>query len=86
VSQPTKIIPFPIARRRAFVSKHAARMAVLSSTRADIHLRQQLQVQVDTMRRRGIAESEIVREIRSLEAAIRAELWRSVITPQEPKL
>jgi Family of unknown function (DUF6074) len=61
-------------------------MAVLSSTRADIHLRQQLQVQVDTMRRRGIAESEIVREIRSLEAAIRAELWRSVITPQEPKL
>ena len=79
-----QVLPFPLARRRAFVSKHAARMAELPPRHAEAHLNQQLRVQAETLRRRNIAESAIAREIRSLESAIRAELWRCVITPPRP--
>jgi hypothetical protein len=81
---PAAIVPFPLARRRAFIGKHAARMADLPPRQAEAYLSQQLRVQGDTLRRRGIAESAIAREIRSLESTIRAELWRCVITPGRP--
>lgn len=39
-----KIVPFPAARRSAFIHKHAALMAKFSQAKADAHLRQQLQI------------------------------------------
>jgi hypothetical protein len=79
-----RVVPFPAARRHAFIHKQAGRMAALSRTRADAYLRQQLRIQADTMRRRGVAEETIGREVKSIESAIRAEMWKCVLTPERP--
>ena len=78
------VIPFPARRRTAYITKQAARMAELSDTHAEAHLRQQLRLQAETMERKGVDERTIAREVRSLELAIRAELWRQVLTPDRP--
>jgi hypothetical protein len=70
------VIPFPATRRRSFIRRHAARMAALPERTAEKHLAHQLNVQVETMHRRGIPADVIECERRSLEAAIRAELQR----------
>lgn len=71
------ITPFPLRRRLAFIRKHGARIATLASkAQADAHLRQQIVIQADALRRKSVPEETIAREIRSLESAIRAEVWR----------
>jgi hypothetical protein len=77
----SNVIPFPLSRRRAFVQKHAARMAVLSREAAECHLRRQLDIQTDTLAKRGILPAIIVHEIRALEAAIRLELTWKALAP-----
>jgi hypothetical protein len=79
-----KVVPFPAERRGAFIHKHAARIAKLSQSQADAYLRQQLQVQIQTMQRRGMAEDVITGEIRRLEFAIKRELWKCILTPESP--
>jgi hypothetical protein len=75
------IVPFPRHRNRRFVRRHAARMAELSPVTAEKHLRHQLSIQVETMLKRGIDPDAVERERRSLETAIRAELWHLVLMP-----
>jgi hypothetical protein len=70
------VIPFPRVRNRRFVLKHAARLSYLPHVTAEKHLAQQLLVQVDTMRRRGISADLIEAERQALESAIRTELRR----------
>ncbi|SER58451.1 hypothetical protein SAMN05216548_12715 [Faunimonas pinastri] len=76
-----EVLPFPAVRRRDFVLRHASRMAQLSHDAGERHLRRQLDIQAETMARRGIIAEMIASEIRALEAAIRAELWLLVLTP-----
>ena len=49
-----EVFPFPATRRVAFIRKHAARMANLPEITAWKHLRHQVEVQRQTMLRRGI--------------------------------
>ncbi|WP_372422841.1 DUF6074 family protein [Salinarimonas chemoclinalis] len=65
---------FPIARRRDFVARHAARMAELSPRAAEKHLETQMRIQRETMQRRGVAPDVIDRELASMAGAIRAAL------------
>jgi hypothetical protein len=74
------IIPFPRTRNRPFVLKHAARMAKLPAKTAEKHLAYQLEVQAQTMARRGIPPEVIRNEIGLLERAIRAELGNVVVS------
>jgi Family of unknown function (DUF6074) len=74
------LIPFPAARQRAFIVKHALRIAKLSPAQSEAYLRRVLQLQGQTMRRRGSSEAVIARELRRLEAVFRAELWRQILT------
>jgi hypothetical protein len=73
------VVPFPRTRDRAFVQRHAARMADLSQTTAEKHLAAQLDVQRTTMTRRGIEPELIEKHLQALECAIRCELWRTVL-------
>jgi hypothetical protein len=75
------IIPFPRVRDLSFVRRHASFMASCSARAAETHLRTQLDVQRRTISRRGIEPELIEAQLRNLEAAIRAELWRRVLTP-----
>src|ERR1700730_8916318 len=83
IDPPTKSVPIPPAHRCGEIRKRAARMMNFSAERAESHLRHQLRIKAETMRRRGIAEDEIARHGKSFESAVRAELWRCVFAPGE---
>jgi hypothetical protein len=56
-------------------------MAEISAEQAYMHLHKQLQVQRNTLRRRGVAESIIDVEIKNLRNAVSAELWSALLNP-----
>jgi hypothetical protein len=78
------LIPFPAARRHAFVRKLAAQMLARAPHTAEAHLRQQLDYQCRVLRRKGIADDVARHDLRALESAVRAELWRLVMMPPRP--
>jgi hypothetical protein len=71
------IIPFPLARRQAFIRKQADHATCLNPDSAERYLEYQLQVQRDAMRRRGVADDLIARELKCMERAVRQELLRA---------
>jgi hypothetical protein len=73
------IIPFPQIRRLRFVARNAVRLAGLPQKTAEKLLSATLRQQAEVMARKGIPAPVIERESRTLECAIRAELWRQVI-------
>jgi Family of unknown function (DUF6074) len=75
-----EIVPFPLVRRRDFVRRNAARIAAATHPTAEKLLQHALQVQGDTMARRGIDPALITEQMRSLETAIRCELWRLTLS------
>jgi hypothetical protein len=78
------ILAFPLARRYSLVKKLASQMLARSSAAADGHLAFELQRHRRTLRNRKLSDDVIEREVRMLEAAVRAELWRTVVTPEQP--
>jgi hypothetical protein len=72
------IVPFPMANRRSMILRQARYAAVLSPVAAERHIRQQLKVQAQAMRRKGIDERVIAREIDCLETSIWTTLLRDV--------
>lgn len=75
------VVPFPRARDRSFVRRHASYISTLKADRAERYLAKQMQIQADTLARRGIAPEVVAEQVKALESAIRAELWRVVLTP-----
>lgn len=76
--KPAQILPFPLTRRWAFIERQAGRVAELTQDAGERHIAHQLDVQAAAMRRKGIDEALIAREIKNMEQAIRASLWRPV--------
>jgi len=74
-----KIVPFPQIRRRRFVARNAIRLAGLPHKTSEKLLAATLRQQAEVMARKSIPAAIIERESRSLENAIRAELWRQVL-------
>jgi Family of unknown function (DUF6074) len=72
------IIPFPLANRRSMILRQARYAAVLNPDAAERHIQRQLKIQDQAMRRRGIDERLITREINCLETSIRATLLRDI--------
>lgn len=72
------VVPFPLARRRNFIARQATRASELTGDAAERHIQSQIKIQADAMRRKGISEVFIAREIRSMEFAIRSMLARTV--------
>jgi hypothetical protein len=68
------VLPFPILRRHGFIEKQAAHAACMNPDASARYIEYQIQVQRAAMRRRGIAENLIARELKLMEAAIRREL------------
>jgi len=68
------IVPFPLASRRSMILRQARYAAALNPDAAERHIQRQLKIQGEAMRRRGIDERLITREIGCLETSIRATL------------
>lgn len=77
--------PFPRARHRPFVLKHAANVAFMGQAAGEKYLAQQLDVQRKTMQKRGIDTAVIDGEVKRLENAIRSELWRIIMQTPETR-
>lgn len=76
------VLPFPRSRDRRYVRRHAGHMAIASTTaKAEAHLQRQIQIQRETLQRRGVMPKVIEAELRSVEGNIRAECWGLLIAP-----
>jgi uncharacterized protein DUF6074 len=71
------IVPFPIVRRHGFIRRQADHAASMSPDAAVRYVEHQLTVQRDAMRRRGIAENLIDRELYRMAMAMRSEFLRA---------
>jgi Family of unknown function (DUF6074) len=79
------LLAFPLKHRHAFVRRLAAQVLARTPTLGAKHLTHQLRRQALSMARKGFGEDVVRREIASLEAAVRRELWRAVLgTPSTP--
>jgi hypothetical protein len=76
-----KVVPFPLACRRAFVDRHARLIAAMSPGAGERYLDRQLRIQFENLKRRGIDPLIIDREVTAFDAAIRAALWRAAFMP-----
>ncbi|KRR11287.1 hypothetical protein CQ12_05525 [Bradyrhizobium jicamae] len=70
------IVPFPLDRRRTFIERQANRAAELNPDAGERHILYQLEVQRAALRRKGVDDALIERELRCMESAIRASLQR----------
>jgi hypothetical protein len=59
-------------------------MAVQVPGRAEKTLRTELHRRIDALHRQGLSDQIVEREVRALESAIRAELWRVVLLSDLP--
>lgn len=69
------VLPFPLARRQTFIRRQANWYLGQGEGAAERNLRRQLQVQRDTLTRRGVDPPRALAETAALEAAIRAAIW-----------
>lgn len=70
------VLPFPLARRRAYILKQAAWFAERPQQSAEANLQRQIQVQREAMQRRGLAPDVIEHQCRAMEYAVRVEAFR----------
>jgi hypothetical protein len=77
------VVPFPLARRCAFIQRHARLIATMGPDAGGRYLDRQLQIQFENLRRRGFSIQIIEREVIALDAAIRAALRRAVLTLEQ---
>lgn len=78
---PATVVPFPVVRRRAFIGKTAARIAGASPRAAEKLMVAALKRQRDVLARKGVAPELVEAEVRALEVAIRAAMWRVLLSP-----
>ncbi|CAO4147823.1 hypothetical protein PKCBPO_02515 [Methylorubrum thiocyanatum] len=74
------IVPFRFCRRVPQIRKTAAFMAAVPHNHAEGHLRQQLRRLSEGLRAKGVADDLIRSEVSAYEGAIRAHLWRLLLS------
>jgi hypothetical protein len=72
------VIPFPLASRRAMIDRQAKYATDLGPDAAERHIQHQLKIQADAMRRRGVDEGLVGRELRCMESAVRGLMERAI--------
>lgn len=77
-----EVLAFPLARRRDLVRRQAEWFCGQSHRAAEANIFRQLQVQRNTLLAKGVDPVTVEREVRALESAVRAEVWRLVLTPE----
>jgi hypothetical protein len=75
------VLPFPLARRCAFIQKQVTHASLMNPDAGVRYVQHQLDIQAEAMRRRGIDEDLVQRELRCMRRAIQAQFAASVQTP-----
>ena len=76
-----EMIPFPLAARRRFIDRQAAVALGMKPESGERHILRTVEQQREILLRKGVQPDSVHRECMSLEGAIRAALWRAVMTP-----
>jgi hypothetical protein len=76
-----QMLAFPAGRRIGEIRRLAQQMLKLSAERGEAHLHHQLSVKAQALRRRGFSQVQAYQQVKSLEAGVRAELWRLAFAP-----
>ena len=76
------VLPFPIVRRHGFIQKQASHAALMNPDSGVRYLQHQLDIQGETMRRRGIDEDLIQRELRCMRHALQDAFAGNVLQPK----
>ena len=79
------VLAFPAARRRDLVHSIARRALSLRERVGEEHVARSIKLQADVLRRKGVSEPDIEREMKSLEAAVRTVMWEAVMRPRETR-
>jgi muconolactone delta-isomerase len=79
------ILAFPIARRCDFVSRLAAQMTKRSAEQAERHLATKLRRSGAALRRKGLTDIQVRRELTALVAAMHREIWRVLLLAPTPR-
>jgi hypothetical protein len=74
------VVPFPFARRVAYIERHASYAASMRAEAGERYLQRQYDYQALAMSKRGIGAEVINREIRKLDNAIRAAMWAVIFS------
>jgi hypothetical protein len=74
-----EVIPFPLAARRRFIDRQAAVALGMKAESGERHIVRTVEQQRDILLRKGAGQDAVARECASLEAAIRAALWKAVM-------
>ncbi|MFC3078196.1 DUF6074 family protein [Phenylobacterium terrae] len=77
-----EMLCFPLAQRRGFVRRQASWFCEQSAKAAEHNLFRQLQLQRDTLLRKGVDAAKVEREVAALERAIRREVVRLTCRPE----
>jgi hypothetical protein len=77
-------IAFPLARRSALIRRLAEQMLVRSPSEAEVHFAAQARRQGASLRRKGISETAIQKEVEAFTGAVRRELWRMMMEAPQP--
>jgi hypothetical protein len=68
-------------RDAAYVKRHVAYVLTRGAEQGETHIAQNLNCIRQNLQEMGIDSDVIDQEVRSIAAAVRAELWRQVLTP-----
>jgi hypothetical protein len=75
------VLPFPIIRRGAYIAKQAAHAALMNPDAGVRYLQHQIDIQAEAMRRKGVDEDLVQRELRCMASAIRAAFAQRTARP-----
>jgi hypothetical protein len=79
------LIAYPLRHRHAFVRRLAAQVLARTPALGEKHIAHQLRRQAIALTRKGFGEDVVRREVGSLEAAVRREIWLTVLgVPSAP--
>jgi len=81
--KPAQVIPFPQSRRGRFITRLAVRISAVPAKTGEKLLIASLKLQAAAMTRKGIHPDRVKGECHTLECAIRAEMWRRVLLPDD---
>jgi Family of unknown function (DUF6074) len=81
---PTQVFPFPPASQRGLVREIVGEMLIRPQQAAETWLQAELLKQRRSLRKKGFPQPVVIREIQTLEVAVRRGLWRAVLVPDEP--
>jgi hypothetical protein len=79
------VLAFPLAKRLSLVRRLAEQMLARSSSEAEKHLDYELRRHRRSLARKQLPIEAIDAQLGDLHAAVRSELWRRVLAPQQPK-